>query len=153
MQLNWHWYTLNDFDPATLLGYLKLRQDVFVVEQKCTAPDIDDYDLQALHLIGYGTDGTPLACLRLIPPGLKFAEPALGRVVVHADARRGGTGSALLREGLAQAELRWPGQDNRISAQSHLQAFYGAVGYETVSQEYEEDGIPHVEMLRKARLC
>ncbi|SFN97774.1 ElaA protein [Formivibrio citricus] len=150
MNIHWQWFTLDTFDTRTLLAYLRLRQDIFVVEQKCTAPEIDDYDPPAQHLVGRDKQGRVIAALRLVPPGLKFPEPSLGRVVVHPDSRRGGTGSALLREALAKSDALWPGQGNRISAQSHLQHFYGNVGFKTVSEEYEEDGLPHVEMWRES---
>lgn len=149
MKLHWQWFTLDAVDNLTLLAYLRLRQDIFVAEQKCTAPDIDDYDTPAQHLVGSDEQGRILAALRLLPAGLKFAEPSLGRVVVHSDARRGGTGTALLREALKQSSRLWPGQGNRISAQSHLQLFYRNVGFVTVSEEYEEDGLPHIEMWLK----
>ena len=146
MKLDWQWFTLDTFDTHTLLAYLRLRQDIFVVEQKCTAPEIDDYDPSALHLVGRNQQGRVQAGLRLLPPGLKFPEPSLGRVAVHPDARRSRIGRAMLREALKESVARWPNQGNRISAQSHLQHFYGIAGFVTVSEEYEEDGLPHVEM-------
>lgn len=146
MKLDWQWFSIDSFAPRTLLAYLRLRQDVFIVEQACAVPEIDDYDLPALHLVGRDDRGRVRAALRLLPPGLKFAEPSLGRVVVHAEARRQGVGAALLREGLKKSSQLWPGQGNRISAQSHLKDFYGVEGFVAVGEEYEEDGLPHVEM-------
>lgn len=150
MTLNWQWFSIDCVTPVTLLGYLRLRQDVFIVEQACAVPEIDDYDLPALHLLGTDEQSRIFAALRLLPPGLKYAEPSLGRVVVHPEARRQGVGLLLLREGLKKSSELWPGMGNRISAQSRLQRFYGNIGFKTVSAEYEEDGILHVEMLRES---
>ncbi|GAB7128000.1 GNAT family N-acetyltransferase [Silvimonas sp. JCM 19000] len=146
MPLTWTWYRFSDFDSAALYAYLKLRQDVFVVEQNCVYGDLDDLDQPSWHLLGRDAAGQVQAALRLVPPGLKYDTPSLGRVVVAAAARKGGTGSALVAEGLAQSGRLYPGLGNRIGAQAHLQRFYGALGFVTVSAQYDEDGIPHVDM-------
>lgn len=147
MPLSWSWFRFDDFDVATLYAYLKLRADVFVIEQNCIYGDLDNLDQAAWHLVGRDAAGAVLAALRLVPPGIKYAEPSLGRVVVAASARSGGTGRALVAEGLAQSARVFPGLGNRIGAQAHLQRFYGGLGFVTVGAEYDEDGIPHVDML------
>ena len=147
MPLTWTWFRFNDFDVATFYAYLKLRQDVFVVEQNCIYADLDDLDQAAWHLVGRDASGAVLAGLRLVAPGLKFAEPSLGRVVVATAARKGGTGHALVAEGLAQSARIFAAVGNRIGAQAHLQRFYSRLGFVTVSDEYDEDGIQHVDML------
>ncbi|GGP23717.1 GNAT family N-acetyltransferase [Silvimonas iriomotensis] len=144
--IQWHWFQFADFDPATFYAYLKLRQDVFVIEQTCIYPDLDDLDQPSWHLVGR-REGRVVAALRIVPPGLKYAEPSIGRVVVAAEARKGGMGKLLVAEGLRQSAALWPGQGNRIGAQAHLQKMYGALGFVTVGQQYDEDGIPHVDML------
>ena len=79
---------------------------------------------------------------------MKFDEVSIGRVVVAAESRGRGVGHALMREGLARCAAVWPGHAVRISAQAHLQRFYRQHGFETVSDEYLDDGIPHVQMRR-----
>ncbi|WP_028450418.1 GNAT family N-acetyltransferase [Chitinibacter tainanensis] len=149
MDLQWQWRRWPEFDSLTLYHYLQLRQAVFVVEQACAYPDLDALDLSADHLLGW--DGEQLAaCLRLVPPGEKFAEPSLGRVVVAPAWRGTGAGHALIAEGLRFAAQRYPGQGNRIGAQAHLQGFYGRHGFVTISALYDEDGIEHVDMLRES---
>lgn len=146
MTLQWRWYRFADFDALTLFQYLRLRQDVFVVEQQCAYPDIDELDLVSSHLLGW--DGERIAaCLRLVPPGLKFAEPSLGRVITAGFARGTGVGHVLVEQGLMGASEQYPGLANRIGAQAHLQAYYGRHGFVTVSDQYDEDGIAHVDML------
>ncbi|MBB5192373.1 ElaA protein [Silvimonas terrae] len=144
--IQWSWFEFAQFDAPTLYDYLKLRQDVFVIEQTCIYPDLDALDQPSWHLVGK-RDGKVVAALRIVPPGMKYAEPSIGRVVVAAEARGGGMGKLLVAEGLRQSALLWPGQGNRIGAQAHLQKMYATLGFETVGPEYDEDGIAHVDML------
>ena len=143
--MQWRWYRFADFDAATLFQYLRLRQQVFVVEQACAYPDIDDLDLVSMHLLAWQGDEL-VACLRLVPPGLKYAEPSLGRVITCANQRGTGLGYQLVAQGLEGAARQYPGFDNRIGAQAHLQRFYSQHGFVVVSDEYDEDGIMHVDM-------
>jgi ElaA protein len=83
-----------------------------------------------------------------VEPGLKFEEPSIGRVVVDASLRGSGAGDELVRRGVEHCVSTWPGRGIRISAQAHLQRFYGRQGFVTVGDEYLEDEIPHVEMFR-----
>lgn len=149
MSLIWRWYTFSEFDTPTLFQYLRLRQQVFVVEQVCAYPDIDDLDLVSTHLLGWSGDAL-VACLRLVPPGLKYAEPSLGRVIAVPEQRGTGLGYQLIATGLNGAAEQYPAMNNRIGAQAHLQSFYARHGFVTVSDEYDEDGILHVDMLWRA---
>jgi ElaA protein len=130
---------------------LAQRQNVFVLEQKCLYPDLDGYDQDAWHLLGWRViDGRRqlAASLRVIAPGVKYPEMSLGRVLSTSIARGTGIGRELLAEGIARAEQLYPGHRIRIGAQQYLEAFYGSFGFRTVSEPYDEDGIMHVEMLR-----
>ena len=144
--MQWRWYRFADFDAVTLFQYLRLRQQVFVVEQNCTYPDMDDLDLVSTHLLAWSGD-VIVACLRLVPPGLKHAEPSLGRVITAAAYRGNGLGYQLIATGLKGAAAQYPAMNNRIGAQAHLQAFYARHGFATVSDPYDEAGILHVDML------
>ena len=112
--------------------------------------DPDGFDRQAWHLLGRGPDGRLLAYLRVLDPGQRFAEPSIGRVLIAAEVRGTGLGRALMAEGLARCAQVWPGRAIRISAQAHLQHFYGTLGFDAAGEPYLEDGIAHVEMLRQA---
>lgn len=143
-----HFAQLSPFDLYAILG---ARQDVFMLEQQCLYPDIDGADLDAHHLLGWRTvDGqrTLAAYLRLLAPGVKYAEMSIGRVITPAASRGSGAGMALLTEGIAQAGRLYPGQRIRIGAQLYLEQFYQRFGFATVSAPYDEDGILHIEMLR-----
>jgi ElaA protein len=146
MTIEWRWYRFGDFDSQTLFEYLRLRQAVFVVEQQCAYPDMDDLDVQSHHLLGWSGNQIA-ACLRLVPPTLKYAEPSLGRVITAKFARGTGVGHALLGQGLKGAMDLYPGLSNRIGAQAHLQGYYAQHGFVRVSEPYDEDGIAHVDML------
>ncbi|WP_047198344.1 GNAT family N-acetyltransferase [Caldimonas brevitalea] len=132
-----------------LYDVLALRQRVFILEQGPYL-DADGLDQHAWHLLGRDEAGRLLAYLRVVDPGLKYAEPSIGRVVTDAAARGLGLGRRLVAEAVAGLDRLWPGHANRISAQTHLQAFYCAFGYQPVGEPYLEDGIPHIEMLRPA---
>lgn len=151
-EIVWQWYSWESLGRDDLYALLQLRQNVFVVEQRCAYPDIDDLDRCAWHLLGWSTDPQRpglVATLRVLFPGSKLADPAIGRVAVHADWRNQGVGKTALAEALAFCRSAFPGQALQLSAQSHLQQFYGAFGFVTVSAEYDEDGIAHVDMRRE----
>ncbi|MFC4251619.1 GNAT family N-acetyltransferase [Sinimarinibacterium flocculans] len=148
--LRWQWIDWPGFDPDTLYALLKLRSDIFVVEQNCAYPDMDGLDPQCRHLVGRDGNGAVQAGLRLVPPGVKHAAPALGRLVVAPSLRGTGLGRALMRAGLEGCQRWYPGQRVFLSGQQHLEDFYRTLGFETVSAPYLEDGIPHVDMLRPA---
>lgn len=131
-----------------LFSILKLRQDIFIIEQACIYPDIDDLDPKSRHIFATNSEGEVYAYVRLVPPQFKYSEPSIGRVVVREPERKGGTGKALMQYALGVNERQYPGQGNKIGAQAHLKAFYGALGYEQVSEVYDEDGIDHIDMLR-----
>ena len=133
-----------------LYDALALRSQVFVLEQNCVYLDPDGLDRQSWHLLGRDGQGALQAYLRTVDPGLKYDEPSIGRVITSAQARGTGLGRALIAEGVKRCDEAWPASAIRISAQAHLARFYGSFGFETVGEAYLEDGIPHVEMLRKA---
>lgn len=150
--LRWQALRFRELDLDTLYAVLKLRAEVFVVEQNCAYLDPDDKDRHpdALHLLGLATGGALAAYLRILPAGLSYPEPSIGRVLTAPGHRGHGLGDPLLREALGEIERRWPGADVRIGAQAHLRAYYGRHGFAPASEPYIEDGIPHIDMLRRA---
>lgn len=147
----WQWSSFAELPNADLYEMLAQRQNVFVLEQQCLYPDLDGYDQDAWHLLGWRViDGKRqlAACLRVIAPGVKYTEMSIGRVLSTRAARGTGIGRELLLEGIARAEQLYPGHRIRIGAQQYLESFYGSFGFKIVSDPYDEDGIMHVEMLR-----
>jgi ElaA protein len=147
MALSWRWQRFEDLGVDGVYDMLALRAKVFILEQGPYL-DPDGADRHGWHLLGRDESGALLAYLRLLDPGVKFDEPAIGRVVVDASLRGQGIGHDLVREGIARCAALWPEQAIRISAQAHLQGFYRSHGFETVSDQYLDDGIPHVDMRR-----
>jgi len=126
------------------------RQAVFGLEQNCVYQDIDGYDEVSVHLAAWSPQqAMPLAYARIVAPGVKYAEPSIGRVVTTVAARGTGLGRELMRRAIALTNELYPHQGIRISAQSRLEAFYGGMGFASVGERYLEDGIPHTQMLLK----
>lgn len=144
--LNWTWTRFEDMGVYALHDALALRCKVFIMEQG-PYQDPDDADKAAWHLLGYDRARVLQACLRVVDPEVKYPEPSIGRVVTAREVRGAGVGRALVEQGLARCHQAWPGRSVRISAQAHLQRFYGSLGFVAVSEVYLEDGIPHIEML------
>ena len=147
MTLSWTWQRFADLGVDDLYDLLALRCRVFILEQG-PYQDPDGIDRHAWHLLGRDEAGEARACLRIVDPGLKYAEPSMGRVVLDKPLRGSGLADRLVAEGLARADSVWPGRGNRISAQAHLQRFYGRHGFQPVGEAYLEDSIPHIEMWR-----
>lgn len=124
------------------------RQQVFVVEQACAYLDADGHDVDCLHLTAHAApDAVPIAYARLLPPGLKYTEASIGRVLTRARMRGTGLGRALVRRAIDATGAAFPGHDVRISAQAHLEGFYATFGFAADKPPHVEDGIPHVEMV------
>ncbi len=147
--MNWSWLRFDDLGVDNLYDALALRCRVFILEQ-VAYQDPDGVDRVSWHLLGRDGGGTLQAYLRAVDPGVKYAEPSIGRVITSPDVRGTGMGRRLMAEGLARCARTWPGRAIRISAQAHLAHFYGEFGFEAVGEPYIEDTIPHLEMLRRA---
>jgi len=131
-----------------LYALLRLRAEVFVVEQDCPYQDLDDKDQTAIHLLGLTDDGRLAAYTRILDKGISYGEYAsIGRVITAPFARGKGLGRQLMEESVRVLHQHYGQQPIKISAQAHLQAYYGSVGFRTVTEEYLEDGIPHVGMV------
>lgn len=117
------------------------------MEQKCPYLDADGIDQFSHHLVGRDSDKRLLAYCRLVPPRIKYDEPSIGRVITPASARRKGYGKLLMTEAIRRLRQIYPNRAIRISAQLYLERFYNAFGFVRCSAPYDEDGIPHIQML------
>lgn len=124
---------------------LALRARVFIVEQDCPYLDPDHKDPDCYHLELRRGDRL-VGTLRAVPPGISYTESSLGRVVIDPDNRGEQLGRLLMQRGIVFNRTLWGGAI-RISGQAYLEQFYGSLRFETVSEPYDEDGIPHLEML------
>ncbi len=144
-------FEIKSFDQlSTLEVYkiLRLRAEVFVVEQDCVYQDIDDKDQKALHVLGYKNNEI-IAYTRLFNVGDYFENASLGRVVVSKPERQYGYGHDLLERSIEAIKRVFKTNTIKISAQTYLRTFYESHGFTQVGEEYLEDGIPHIGMMYK----
>ena len=139
----------NELTADELYDILAARAEVFVVEQNCAYQDLDGIDKNAYHVY-YKEDGKIVAYLRVIDKGERLDEVSIGRVI--SLKRRCGLGSALMREGLRVAKEKFGATKVKIGAQLYAKPFYESVGFQQISGEYLEDGIPHIYMLAELAL-
>jgi ElaA protein len=144
--MNWQFLRFCDLGVDNLYDALALRCQVFIMEQGAFL-DTDGVDRHCWHLLGRDEAGVLQAYCRLVDPGVKYAEPSMGRVITSAETRGTGLGRALVAEALKRHAATWPGQGNRISAQARLENFYASFGYRRTAPDYIEDDIPHTDML------
>lgn len=150
MDFQWFVKPFTALQPLELYQILQLRIDVFMLEQNCLYPECDDKDLAAIHLYATHADKV-VAYARLLPAGISYSDLSIGRVVVHKDFRKYGLGKELMNQAIAYWESEAPNLSIRISGQLYLQRFYENLGFQTVSEVYLEDNIPHIEMIRSAK--
>jgi len=131
-----------------LYSLLALRSKVFVVEQDSAYHDPDGLDQQALHILAHDS-GELAGYARLLPPGLKYDEPALGRLVTSQKARKSGIGKQVITEAIRRIQADFPGETIRIEAQHYLKHFYEGYGFVQAGGLYELDGISHIVMLKE----
>ncbi len=147
---SYQWYRFAALDPHTLYALLKLRSDIFVVEQNCVFSDMDDYDQACEHVVARDASGRVVGTARILPPGLKYPEASIGRVVMHADARGQQSGRALMLECMQGCTARYPDSAQILWAQQRLEGFYSSLGFSRCGEPEYEDGILHVPMRRPA---
>jgi ElaA protein len=141
---SWHDREFAELTVRELYAITALRERVFVVEQNCVYLDADGADPQCRHLWAEDETRAIHAYCRLVPAGVKFAEASIGRVITAPEARASGLGKELMERAIAALGAI----PIRIGAQAHLEKFYGSLGFVRASDPYDEDGIPHIEMLR-----
>ncbi len=146
MNLNWKYCDFDALSQSELYGILRLRSQVFVVEQNCVYQDLDGYDECAFHLFTMENEEC-IAYARLFLPDLKYSKSAsIGRVVVADNFRHLGLGSVLMEKAIRILSDFKEVKNIRISAQAHLENFYNSFGFQTSGDSYLEDGISHLEM-------
>lgn len=146
MSLNWNCKSFDELNVHELYAILRLRTEVFVVEQNCVFQDMDNKDQMSYHICGW-QDGELIAYTRLVPAGVSYAEASIGRVITAPSARRTGAGKELMQYSIKKLYELWGKQSIKLGAQLYLKKFYESFGFEQTSDIYIEDGIPHIEML------
>ncbi len=143
--MSWYHYKFEDLTTDELYEVLKLRVEVFVVEQNCPYPEIDGLDQQSVHLL-YKENGKMLAYARLVPEGAKYDVPSIGRVIVREEARGKGLAKQLMEKSIAYITDEWQATAIKLQGQVYLKEFYRSFGFDAISDPYDEDGIPHLDM-------
>jgi ElaA protein len=145
-ELKWTYQSFNELSAETLYKILKLRSEVFVVEQNCVYLDMDGKDQPSYHLCGL-IEKELVAYVRILPPGISYAEASIGRVCTSPAFRGKGAGRSLMLKAIDTSVNQFKGAGIKIGAQCYLHAFYTSLGFKQSSEEYIEDGIPHIEMI------
>jgi ElaA protein len=145
--LRWRVSSFPDLTVRELHDLMRLRIDVFVVEQNCPYPEIDGQDVTALHILGQDEHDAVMAYARVLPPEQDV--PHIGRVVVDPTFRGRGLARALMGKAIEVAHLHHGTPRSALAAQAYLETFYASLGYVRTSEEYLLDGIPHIDMVRE----
>ena len=144
--MEWKFKQFNQLSLDELYGILKLRSEVFVVEQNCAYQDLDDKDKFAYHMFLQEDDMT-IACLRILPENVAYKEMAIGRVVVKKSFRGQGFSKIMILKAIEFITCDLAKNKIRLSGQAYLLDFYTSLGFKKVSKIYLEDGIEHYEFL------
>ena len=146
--MKWDCLHFNQLTTDQLHDIVSLRISIFIVEQNCPYPELDGKDKHCLHVFATDEQGIVQACSRIVPPGLSYEEPAIGRVCTSSAVRGTGAGRELMKKTLDYLQEKYGSGAIRISAQEYLIRFYGEFGFKLTGKKYLEDDIPHVEMIR-----
>jgi ElaA protein len=148
--ISWVCKNFSELTTEELYSVLRLRSEVFVVEQNCVFLDMDNKDLVCDHLMGWRSDLTEKQLLgysRIVPPGISYRESSIGRIVSSLSARGSGIGRELVKQSIQTLYRLHGKRDIRIGAQYYLKEFYESFGFIQIGEIYPEDGINHIEML------
>lgn len=144
-EISWTLLSFEALKPTTLYDLLRLRSEVFVVEQHCVFLDMDDKDQHCYHLLGYQANKL-VAYTRLVPPGVIYPEPSIGRVVTSPSVRRTGLGRVLMEKSIEKTRELFGSDRIVIGAQLYLENFYSSLGFVKREDVYLEDDIEHIKM-------
>jgi ElaA protein len=149
MNITWYHKRFSALNTTELYQILQLRNEVFIVEQNCPFQDLDDKDFKCYHLLGFDTDSQKvLAYTRIVPAGVSYEEPSIGRVVTSPLARKEGIGKELMKKSIELLEELFGGVSIKIGAQLYLKKFYESFGFQQIEEIYLEDGIEHILMIK-----
>lgn len=148
--MNWTLKTFNELSTYELYQILMLRNAVFVVEQQCAYQEIDGNDINSYHL-SLRENNQLAAYARLLPAGVKYGTPSIGRIIVNESFRGTGLARELVSKSIDIMVNEWKVSEIKLQAQTYLRHFYQSFGFEETSEDYLDDGIPHVDMLMKVK--
>ena len=144
-QLSFRTLRFHELTTHELYQVLKLRSEIFVVEQDCVYQDLDDLDRESLHLLGF-LGAAFVAYCRILPPGLESKNVHIGRVIVRKDQRGSALGKDIMKKAISICKDQYSGDEIEIAAQKYLRKFYEDLGFQASGEDYLLDGIPHLDM-------
>ena len=148
--LNYYCLSFDELSTLQLYKILQLRQEVFIVEQDCPYLDADDKDQECYHILGVDDDGILQSYTRIVPPGISYKKySSIGRVITSAAIRGKKEGVPLMEYSIEKTLKYWPDHSIKISAQTYIMKFYNSLGFQEEGEEYLEDNLPHIAMVRK----
>lgn len=150
MQLQWICKHFDELSVHELYAIIRLRNEVFVVEQNCVFQDADNIDQHCHHLLGFQEENL-VAYTRLVPAGIAYEEMSIGRVVNSPSFRGKGAGKALMQQSINECYRLFGKQPIKIGAQLYLKKFYENFGFVQCSDAYDEDGIDHIKMMKEGK--
>jgi ElaA protein len=139
-----------DLEVEELYAILRLRQEVFVVEQNCVYQDLDNHDAHSIHILGF-SDEKLIAYARILPPKELYPQLSIGRVLISKENRGKNLGRGLMQHTLSSCQTAFGNVEIKIMAQYYLVPFYQSFGFEIISEKFWEDEIAHFYMMRPAR--
>jgi ElaA protein len=146
-EIKWELKKFKELAVEELYDILRLRSEVFVVEQNCIFLDMDNSDHESYHLQGRA-EGKLIAYIRILPPGLAYDDPSIGRVVTSPSYRGKGAGIELMKTAIKETNRLFGNLSIMIGAQLYLKQFYENLGFSKCSEIYLEDDIQHIKMVR-----
>jgi ElaA protein len=147
MNINWEIKFFDELTVKELYAIMRLRAEIFIVEQNCPYQDADGKDPKSFHLMGYDETNELVVYCRILPQHISYPEVSIGRVVSSSKVRGTGAGKQLMDKSLEVIKQKFGNVPVKIGAQAYLKKFYGSFGFVQTSEEYMEDNIPHIEML------
>ncbi len=150
--IKWKFLSFNELSLDELYNIMQLRVNVFVVEQNCPYPELDNKDrhAEAVHVFAVNDQQDMVAYARVLPPGLSYPQASIGRVIVASKYRGHNLGAPLMHHAINTALAKWPKAGIQIGAQQAIERFYVELGFKTISPMYLEDDIPHIDMVYQA---
>jgi ElaA protein len=151
MSLVWSAFRFDELTTRVFHDMIALRIAVFVVEQNCPYQELDGKDIHSIHIIGRNEHSEIVAIARIVPPSESYKLPSIGRVIIAPNFRSKGIGHELMQEAVRVTSVEYGEADIVLSAQAHLEKFYENHGFQSTGKAYLEDGIPHIEMIKKTK--
>ena len=151
LNIEWRVIPFKSLNVESLYEIIQLRQEIFIVEQDCPYIDADGVDLKCIHISGYHNKKL-IAYSRIMPPDINYKEASIGRIITKKEFRGHGIGYQLVSISIDEIYKNYGNHPIRLSGQTYARAFYEKLGFIGEGEEYLEDGIPHISLVKQSLL-